>query len=434
MFSRLNGPALGRGVFLAVVLSLPFAEVARAETKAGVIAGSGKSAVVQAKPPRPVGAGYRIAVTNGVATVPVVVVGGTPWQMGWQFGHLMRDEIRTFVPAVLEGFKKELKVDDAFLDEAWASTAGHTDDRVEQELLGVAQGSGVPVRFLQHAHTLPLLMPYSCSSIAAWGSATADGHLYQTRNLDWSLEAGAHEFPVLVVRLPEKGRAHVTPTFAGVIGAHCGMNSAGLVLSEMGDASAKEAPYDLDAPHFTAWFRTMLYDAGSLTEALEIFGRQRQTKRYHFVFGDGRTEFRAVKIRTDTREAAEGRVRVWKDADPADELAPQVLSCVVYQDEGRGAFPTLSRTRGRLDGPSMIALANSIPIKGGNVMNSVFDGTALRLWVSYAGGGKEAYQRPYVHLDLMALDGDRDGRPDLAEGGADRDGDGKPDFLDGVAK
>src|SRR6185436_12633319 len=98
---------------------------------------------------------------------------------------------------------------DEKLDQVWATTAAFTDDRFEQELLGLAEGAGLPLRTLQQAHCLPLLMPYSCSSIAAWASATEDGHLYQTRNLDWNLEARAHDFPVLVVYLPEKGHAHV---------------------------------------------------------------------------------------------------------------------------------------------------------------------------------------------------------------------------------
>jgi isopenicillin-N N-acyltransferase like protein len=425
--SRVPVPVIGPLLGVALV-SL----CALAEDKVEVLTRPGSAAATPAPATKSQGGGgYRSAVTNGPVVVPVVVVGGTPYQMGWHFGRLMKGEINAFVPPVVAGFKKELGVGDAELDEVWSATAGYTDDRVEQEILGVAQGAGLPVRLLQHAHCLPLLMPYSCSSIAAWGSATADGHLYQTRNLDWSLEAGAHEFPVLLVRLPVEGRAHVTPTFAGVVGAHCGMNAAGIVLSEMGDSSLKEAPYDVHAPHFTTWFRTMLYDAGSLTEAMTIFGRQSQTKRYHFVFGDGRTEKRAVKIRTDARVQGGDRIKVWKDADASDELAPQVLSCVVYQDEGRGAFPTLSKSLGRLDGPAMVALANSIPIKGGNVMNSVFDGTGLRMWVSYAHGSEEAYQRPYVHLDLLALDGDGDGRGDLEEGAQDRDSDGKPDFLGG---
>ena len=362
----------------------------------------------------PGGAGYRFTLTNGIARVPVVVVRGTPHQMGWHLGQLMREEIQELAPAAVAGFKKELRVSDETLDLAWAMTASYTDARVQQQLVGLAEGSGLPVRLLQRVHCLPLLMPYSCSSIAAWGSATEDGHLYQTRNLDWSLKAGAHEFPVLVVYLPAEGHAHVTPSFAGFIGAHCGMNAAGIVLSEIGDAPAKEMPYNLHAPHFTAWFRTLLYDADSLTETLSLFKQVPPTKRYHFVFGDGRSEKKAVKISAASGgKLATPEINIWSDNDRSDELAPNILSCVVYHDEGRGAFPTLESQRGKLNGERLIALANKIPIKGGNVMNAVFDATALRLWVSYAGAGQEAYQRPYVHLDLATLDADHDGNPDF---------------------
>ncbi|MHB1306822.1 MAG: C45 family autoproteolytic acyltransferase/hydrolase [Limisphaerales bacterium] len=375
------------------------------------------------------GAGYRFTVTNGVARVPVVVVGGSPYQMGWHLGRLMRPEIERFVPAALAGFKQKLGVNEEGLDGVWATTAAYTDDRFEQELLGLAEGSGLALRTLQHVHCLPLLMPYSCSSIAAWGTATEDGHLYQTRNLDWSLEAGAHEFPMLAVYLPSRGTAHVLPTFAGVIGANCGLSAAGIALSEMGDSPAREMPYALRAPHFTTWFRTILYDAGDLTQALELFRQQPRTKRYHFVFGDGRTEKKAVKIRYSSLETSPNDILVWGDNDPRDELAPEVLPGIVYQDEGRGAFPTLKQQHGKLNAEQMISLACQIPIKGGNVLNAVFDATALRLWVSYAGDGEEAYQRPFVFLDLQRLDGDGDGRSDLETGGRDQDGNGRPDFL-----
>lgn len=381
----------------------------------------------------PGGAGYRFSATNGEATVPVVVVGGTPWQMGWQVGHLLKAEINQFIPPVLAGFKKEMGLDEAELDRVWATTAAFTDDRFEQELGGVAAGCGLPVRTLQHAHCLPLLQPYSCSSIAAWGAATADGHLYQTRNLDWSLEAGAHYFPALVVYLPAQGQAHALPTFAGFIGANCGLSAAGIALSEMGDSSKKEMPYNVQAPHFTTWFRTLLYDATNLTETVDIFQRQPQTKRYHFVFGDGRAEKRAVKILAHSPEPAPHNIRIWKDNDPTDELAPKVLSHVVYQDEGRGAYGPLKEKLGSITAETMMDLACRIPIKGGNVLNAVFDATALRLWVTYAGAEAEAYQRPFVFLDLTTLDGDADGRPDLEEMAADANTNGVPDFLDSAA-
>ncbi|MEO7405189.1 MAG: C45 family autoproteolytic acyltransferase/hydrolase [Burkholderiales bacterium] len=357
--------------------------------------------------------GTRFDLTNGTAQVPVAVVRGTPYEMGWQLGQLMHREMQEFIPPALAGIAGELKVSQDVLVEVWARSAAFADDRVEQEMAGLADGSGVPLRTLQAMHAVPLLMPYSCSSIAAWGDATADGHLYQTRNLDWSLEVGAHEFPVIVVYVPTIGIPHVVPSFAGVIGAHTGMNARGIVLAEMGDAPAKEMPYQVHAPHFTAYFRTLLYDADSLTRTLDIFLAQPMTKRYHFVFGDGRNEHRAVKIRAHSSEAPDRRVIVWKDNDPTDEFAPNVMPGVVYNDEGRGACPLLKKDYGKLNGEKLIEVANRIPIKGGNVVDTVYDATDLRLWVSYAKGNQEAYQRPYVFLDLKALDANHDGKPDF---------------------
>jgi hypothetical protein len=359
------------------------------------------------------GEAWRSSIGQGDSEIPVVVVRGTPYEMGRQLGEAIGGQMRAFVPGAMGGITAELGVSEAVLGEVWARSAAYTDDRVEQELAGLADGSELPLSLLQALHAVPLLMPYSCSSIAAWGEATEDGHLYQTRNLDWSLEVKAHEVPVIVVYIPDEGIPHVVPTFAGMIGAHTGMNARGLVLAEMGDASRKEMPYQVHAPHFTAWFRTLLYDADSLTGALETFRRQPMTKRYHFVFGDGQNERRAVKIRAHSPEPDGQRVLVWKDNDPADEFAPEVLSCVVYNDEGRGAFPTLKADHGKLNGEKLVQLANQIPIKGGNVVNVVYDATALRLWVSYAKGDQEAYQRPYAFLDLKALDANGDGREDL---------------------
>ncbi len=376
------------------------------------------------------GGGRRFRILQGDRPIPVVVVGGTPYQMGYHLGRLMRAEIQAFVPAALARFKAALKIGDAGLARVWAATAPYTDDRVEQELLGMAEGSGVSLSALQQVQCFPLLMSYSCSSIAAWGGATRDGHLYQTRDLDWSLEAKAHEVPVIVLYLPRQGHPHVLPTFAGFSGAHCGLNAAGIALAEMGDSPGREAPYRLRAPHFTTWFRTLLYDAGSLTEALDLFRAQPPTKRYHFVFGDGRNEHRAVKIRLHAPEPPDRRLRVWRDNDPTDELAPRVLPGVVYQDEGRGAFPFLKAHYGKFDGPLMMKLAQSIPIRGGNVEDVVFDATALRLWVAYAHGDKEAYQMPAAFLDLRKVDSDHDGKSDWEEGAADRNGNGVPDFLD----
>ena len=149
------------------------------------------------------GSGYRTLVGEGDARIPVVLVHGTPYEMGWHLGRLTRDDINQILPKAMTRLKQSLNVTDEKLQEAWRQTAVFSDDRFKQELAGLADGSGVPLPLLQAAHAIPLLMPYSCSSVAAWGKATEDGHLYQTRNLDWKLSVGLHDFPVVVVYLPD---------------------------------------------------------------------------------------------------------------------------------------------------------------------------------------------------------------------------------------
>jgi hypothetical protein len=172
-------------------------------------------------------------------------------------------------------------------------------------------------------------------------------------------------------------------------------------------------PYLVHAPHFTVLFRTLLYDGDSLTKTLKIFQAHPHTKRYHYVFGDGQTDCRAVKIRAHMAEAADQRVVIWNDNDPRDEFAPNVRKCVVYNDEGRGAFPLIQQEYGRLNGERLLAIANQIPIQGGNVENVVYDATALRMWVSYAQDAEEAYKRPCTYIDLRQIDADGDGQADL---------------------
>ena len=221
--------------------------------------------------------------------------------------------------------------------------SNHTPIRdFKKSCAGLADGTGLPIEVLRRAHALPAIADYACSSIAAWGSATKDGHLYQTRNLDWEMHLTAQDHPCIVVYIPNEGIPHANITFAGCIGANTGMNARGIVLSEMGDSPGSEYPFDINGVHFTTLFRTVLYDADSLDKAVAIFKSADRIKKYHFVVGDGKNR-KAVKML-----AHAPNLIVWKDNDPQDELAPEVMKNLVYQDEGRGAFSPLKRVYGKI--------------------------------------------------------------------------------------
>ena len=340
--------------------------------------------------------GYLTSVGEGADEIPVVVVRGTPYEMGRKQGELIKQdaiELTTTFMGLMQTADPERYSNEA-LDAAWKAVAPYTDKRFKEELRGMSDGTGLPLETLQRAHALPVVSNYSCSAISAWGAATKNGHLYQTRNLDWELHAGAQDHPCIVVYLPDDGTPHVNITFAGHIGANTGMNANGIVLSEMGDSPSRDYPFDLRGVHFTTLFRHVLYDADGLDEAIEIFQNATRIKKYHYVVGDGKN-LRAVKMLAHAPDLI-----IWEANDPTDELAPKVMDNLVYQDEGRGAFEPIQEVYGKIDAQDMIDIACMIPIKGGNVLDVVYDATALEFWVAYAEKTEEAYKRPFVHVKL----------------------------------
>jgi hypothetical protein len=244
---------------------------------------------------------------------------------------------------------------------------------------------------------IPVVGNYSCSFVAAWGSATKNGDLYQIRNLDYNTKAHLQDFPMVAIYLPREGIAHMNVSFAGAIGVNTGMNAEGITLSEAGDSPEADRPYNLDGHHFLSMFRDILYDAHNLDEAVRIVRDAKRIKKYHYLIGDGRNK-KAAKMK-----AHAPNLEIWSDNDVKDEVAPNVLKDIVYNAEGRDpiAYAHLKRNSGRYDADAMIQLSKAIGTLGGNLMDSVYDATTLEVWVAYANGADEcAYRRPYVHISM----------------------------------
>src|SRR4051812_36337028 len=130
-------------------LLLLVASLAQAKDKAEIVRNGASQASARdetfARPDLNGSSGTRFDLTSGAAQVPVAVVRGTPYQMGWQLGQLMQKEMHAFIPRALAGVSAELKVSPDMLAEVWARSAAFGDDRVEQELAGLADGSGMPL-------------------------------------------------------------------------------------------------------------------------------------------------------------------------------------------------------------------------------------------------------------------------------------------------
>jgi len=351
------------------------------------------------------GAGYRTSVGTGADAIPVVVVSGTPYEMGFSHGSLMAAEVNACVTGFLTYAQaaEPMRCSDANLDAAWATMAPYVPTRFIEEMQGVAAGSGVTYDALRRFHAIPLVADYACSMVALWGPASANGHLFQIRNLDWVKDGGLQDYPLIVVYIPQTGVAHVNIGFAGMVGSNTGMNTEGIALSEKGASPSSDYPFDLNGVHFTVLFRNILQDAHRMEQALDILTNTQRIKKYRYVIGDagipwGVSASPAVKVKAF---APDNILNIWTDDDPTDELFPNVLPNVVYMTmNNTAAWNNFNANYGLYTADSMIGLSRLVASPGGNLMDVVYDATMREMWVAYAEGSQDASVRPYVHFNL----------------------------------
>jgi len=341
-------------------------------------------------------------VGTGTNRIKVVVVKGTPYEMGKQLGTLLAGDIKAsldgFLNAVREEYGGEVDVD-WLLKGAWLDNVPYIDERVLEEMRGMAEGSDVPLEEIQMAHMVPVVSPYACSGVVTWGEATAGGHTYQLRNLDYTMDAGLQDHPLIVVYLPDKGTAHINVTFAGYIASHTGMNANHLVFGEKGRSKSSEFPYNIKGKHFSFLFREMMYDATSLEDVLSTVRKGPLIKRYCLYFADGNGEGSGAKVAVNAPD--EEQVTVWRDNDASDPVAPDVFKGVVYhtmEDDDAAAY--IRMYHGSFDAEKMISLSKLVADMGSNLMDVVYDATTLEIWVAYANGQEEAALQKYVHVDM----------------------------------
>ena len=264
-------PKLVTRLALTLALVLASSLVARAETKTLVRCGAGWLEDND---------GYR-----------VLHLKGTPYEMGYQHGSLLRDDIRENVHYLFDVKGKELKIELAGLklldpkrviSGIVAQQKKHIPARFFEELQGIADGSGMDVQDIIVANFIPEL--FHCSGFALSGSATKDGTLYHGRILDYGCDWKLQEHAVLTVAEPAGKIPFVNVTYAGFVGSVTGMNAEKVSIGEMGGKGLGH----WDGVPMAFLVRMVLEEAKSLDQAVAVFRDHPRTCEYYFVIADGK--------------------------------------------------------------------------------------------------------------------------------------------------
>jgi len=337
------------------------------------------------------GYGCLKAIGTGADAVTVLYTGGTPYDIGYWHGSLLREQVQHNVTVGLAYARAE--VGQAALLATWNTMAPFVPPEFHQELQGLADGSGVSLSDLHEYHAVPELSEYHCSAFNASGPATADGHMIQIRNLDWIMGMGIQDNPLVIVAEPAGGYKYANITFAGMIGCPAGINEKGIGVSEKGD-SFDYAHETLAGIPMVFLLRDVLAHTASLAEANTMLQNAARTSSYWYLVGDADTPdarlYRTSPTIFDT----------W--APGQDPSGPSwALPNIVYHGMSEALFYSdLAANWGSITPEVAMDICRDIAMQS-SLLEAVYDLTTREIWASYAEGLQPASGRDFVHLNTL---------------------------------
>ncbi|MFF8841269.1 C45 family autoproteolytic acyltransferase/hydrolase [Streptomyces sp. NPDC015127] len=218
-------------------------------------------------------------------SIPLVEVSGTPLQRGRQYGEAVRAQLETAVGYYSEAFGssagltwQQVTARAARWQEPVRDYAPHLLD----EMRGIADGAGLDLLDILALNARGEVIyddsfaqmredeepAEGCTSFAAYGPASGDGHVWAGQNWDW--RAGVAD-TVVMLRIVQPPRPTlIMQVEAGQIGRQ-GANSAGIALNANGLGGRFDDTVGLPQ---TVVRRTVL-DQSTVTDALDELCRTR---------------------------------------------------------------------------------------------------------------------------------------------------------------
>ncbi len=358
----------------------------------------GPSVDIWANPPRVLlaeeGKGYLEEVEGNL----VLHLEGSPYEMGYQHGVLLKNHVRRNVRNILYGVGVVSSIESGkwFLDEiqsAYERLKPHIPKEYIEEMDGLADGAGIKREEIRLTNVFPEL--FHCSGIALFGKATEGGKLYHGRILDYMTGVGLDKHAVVVVYKPVGKHPWVNVSYAGFVGSVTAMNDGHIAVGEMGGRGEGE----WDGMPMSLLVRKVAEEAESLKEALRIMRTTPRTCEYYYVISDGNGPD-AIGIYTTPK--------VFQTVAPGQyhpQLPTPIDDTVLFSgsDRYKALVERVEKGYGRIDAAAMIEVMKRPVAMKSNLHNVLFAPESLDFWVANAKGLEPACNRKYTHYNLGVL-------------------------------
>ncbi len=327
----------------------------------------------------------------------ILLVAGTPEQMGAAHGVLLRDKALKLMDRVLYtvGGADTIHSGVWFLDrmeEIHRRTSPHIPPRFLAECDALAKAVGVSQRMGRYANLFP--ERFHCSGVAVRGKASLGGQVLHARVLDYMRDIHLQTAAAVVVFLPEGHNAWMSLGYAGFVGTVTAMNEKGLAIGEMGGRGEG----DWDGLPMSFLLRDVMERASTVEEALRILRAAPRTCEYYYVVSDKSRSMAAVHA-----TPSELVVLHPGEQNPRLPRVPDDTVLISGPDRAKVLSRRLLENYGRIDVPTMIELIKRPVSMDSNLHDAVMAPETLDMWFADAGQRTPACDEPYAHCNLAEL-------------------------------
>ncbi|HTU25105.1 MAG TPA: C45 family peptidase [Pirellulales bacterium] len=228
-----------------------------------------------------------------IGNVPVVVVRGTPRQMGEQLGALLAGPLHDMnerEEAIVEGFG--LPAHSPLLLSLGTVLADRVPPAHLAEMKAVAKSAGIRYDFLLAGNVgYDIAKIGGCSALLIDGAHSATGEVVFGRNMDFPNLGFLDRVGVVVVYHGQGKHAFASVTFPGYLGCLSGMNDAGLAVAqlEVNEAGDGSPRFDPTGTPLSFSFRRVLEECATVEEAEKLLGTFHRTSMCNMAICDPKT-------------------------------------------------------------------------------------------------------------------------------------------------
>ena len=328
----------------------------------------------------------------------VVLLDGTPEQIGAAHGLLLREEATRCIDSVLYAFGTVQTVVNGRwfrhdLEHAYARLSPHIPEHHKRETRAMAASLQIEPGLAEVLNVFPEM--FHCSGFAVFGTATQGGKLYHGRVLDYMTTIGLQDAATTFIIAPQDKIAFANVGYGGFIGSVSGMNAKAISLGEMGGRG--EGKWD-GVPMATL-MRRALEECSTLDEVMDLWKNNPHTCEYYYVFADGKTN-RAVGV-----AALPESVEFLQPGQSHPLLGDGIKDAVVLSAGSRleELRKRVANLHGQIDTQAAQSLMCRPVAMQSNLHNVLFVPEDGVLYVANADHQTPAADRPYVRLDLNEL-------------------------------